>query len=146
MAEAPRDLTYLQFDSVRDMLDYLSNEIARMKTLLGDLLRIVEEDKAKADIMNQLEQVFSELANRPIRPQEAEFELGGIRVIVNPTPKSELDILLDVLRSVQQKVVHLERAKKSLEPLSKIEAVGIKVTLIMEGGVPRHVLIKIPTA
>ncbi len=144
MAEAPRDLTYLQFDSIRDMLDYLSNEISRMKTLLGDLLRIVEEDKAKADIMNQIESLLAEVAGRPTRAPEAQLELGGIKIYINPSPKAELDLLLDVLRSVQQRVVQLERAKKSLEPLSKIEGAGIKVTLIMESGVPKHVLIKIP--
>jgi len=144
MAEAPRDLSYVQFDSVRDMLEYLSNEISKTKTLLGDLLRRVEEDKAKADIMNQIESLLAEVAGRPARPPEAQLELGGIKIYINPSPKAELDLLLDVLRSVQQRVVQLERAKKSLEPLSKIEGAGIKVTLILENGVPKHVLIKIP--
>ena len=145
MGEAPRNLEFKQFNGVRELLDWLDNEISNTKAVLGDLLRIVEEDKAKAEIVTRLESLLSEISgSKPAGLREAQLELGGVKVYINPTPKLELDLLIDVLRSIQQKVVQLERVKKSLEPLAKIDVGGIKVSVISENGVPRHVLIKIP--
>ncbi len=128
-----------RYTSVSDFIKELDAEITRLKGELGDLLRRLENAKAKAEVMVKLENLLSGAGGSKLGGTE--IQLGQARAIVNPTPKQEFDILVDVVRSLQSKIIALERARKDLDPLLKIGDIELTLEVIFENGIPSRLLI-----
>jgi len=145
-AQMPTVSELVRFNSVTDFIEYLDKEIGELRGKLGELLRRLESTKAKAMLINKFESLVSELAKSA--GQQAgpagtwEINLGLTRVVVNPTPKQELDALVAVVKSYQERVVMLERLKKNLEPLTKLSEIEIGIEVVFENMIPTMIFIK----
>ena len=129
-----------RYTSVSEFMKDLEAEITRLKGELGDLLRRLESAKAKAEVMVKLESLLS-AAGGGTKLGGTEVQLGQARAIINPSPKQEFDILVDVVRSLQSKIIALERSRKDLDPLTRIGDLEITLEVIFENGIPSKLLI-----
>jgi len=128
-----------RYTTVSDFLKDLDAEITRLKGELGDLLRRLENAKAKAEVMMKLENLLSAAGGAKLGGTE--IQLGQAKAIINPTPRQEFEILVDVVRSLQSKIIALERARKDLDPLAKIGDIELTLEVIYENGIPSRILI-----
>lgn len=142
-AEAAQSVTILKFNNVKDLFEYMDREIAESKKLLGDMLREVEKIRVAADLSSKLEELLKDLGGAGMPQAAAELELDGVKVYVNPTPRLELQVLVDAIKGMQERILQLERARKSLEPLSKLEGVNASINVILEGGNVKTIIIKV---
>ncbi|MCE4611535.1 MAG: hypothetical protein F7B17_06165 [Desulfurococcales archaeon] len=142
-AEAAQSVTVLKFGNVKDLFEYMDKEIAESKKMLGDMLREVEKIRVAADLSSKLEELLKDLGGAGMPQAAAELELDGVKVYVNPTPRLELQVLVDAIKGMQERILQLERARKSLEPLSKLEGVNASINVILEGGNVKTVIIKV---
>ncbi len=129
-----------RYSSVSEFMKDLDAEITRLKGELGDLLRRLESAKAKAEVMVKLENLLS-AAGGGAKLGGTEVQLGQAKAIINPSPKQEFDILVDVVRSLQGKIIALERSRKDLDPLTRIGDLEITLEVIFENGIPAKLLI-----
>ncbi|MCE4624669.1 MAG: hypothetical protein F7C35_02235 [Desulfurococcales archaeon] len=129
-----------RYSRVSDFLKDLDAEITRLKGELGDLLRRLENAKAKAEVMVKLENLLSAAAGGA-KLGGTEITLGQAKAVINPTPKQEFDILVDVVRSLQGKIIALERSRKDLDPLARIGDIELTLEVIYENGIPSRILI-----
>ncbi len=129
-----------RYTTVSDFLKDLDAEITRLKGELGDLLRRLENAKAKAEVMMKLENLLS-AAGGGAKLGGTEIQLGQAKAVINPTPRQEFEILVDVVRSLQSKIIALERARKDLDPLARIGDIEITLEVIYENGIPARILI-----
>ena len=129
-----------RYTTVSDFLKELDAEITRLKGELGDLLRRLENAKAKAEVMMKLENLLS-AAGGGTKLGGTEIQLGQSKAVINPTPRQEFEILVDVVRSLQSKIIALERARKDLDPLARIGDIEITLEVIYENGIPARILI-----
>ncbi len=136
----------VKFNSITDFIEYIDKEISDLRSKLGELLRRLEGTKAKAMLINKFESLVSELAKSAGQPAAGagswEINLGMTKVIVNPTPKQELDALVAVVKSYQERVVLLERLKKSLEPLTRLSEVEVTLEVVFENTIPTKIFIR----
>jgi len=141
----PPAVELVQFNGISEFNKFLDDEISRLRSQLGEFLRRLEAAKAKAEIMAKVESFLAELAKGQGGggSQGRELQLGPVTVIINPTPKQELDALVATARSLQERIVTLERIKKGLEPLQKMPAVDVKVEVLMENKIPTRVFLHI---
>ena len=141
----PPAVELVQFNGISEFNKFLDDEISRLRSQLGEFLRRLEAAKAKAEIMAKIESFLAELAKGQGggEAQGRELQLGPVSVIINPTPKQELDALVATARSLQERIVTLERIKKGLEPLQKMPAVDVKVEVLMENKIPTRVFLHI---
>jgi hypothetical protein len=130
-----------RYTSVMDFLKDLDAEITRLKGELGDLLRRLENAKAKAEVMVKLENLLAFAAGGGAKLGGTEIQLGQAKALINPTPKQEFDILVDVVRNLQSKIIALEKARKDMDPLSRIGDIELTLEVIYENGVPSKILI-----
>ena len=138
-----KNVYIMKFDGVKNLLEYLDREIAENKKLLGDLLREVERVKVAADATSRLEAILKELGGATPPAAAAELDLEGIKVYINPSPRVELQVLVDAIRGLQQKILQLERTRKSLEPLTKLGELNADINVVFEDGVIRTIVIKL---
>jgi len=133
------------FNGVADFTKFLDEEISRLRSQLGEFLRRLEATKAKAEIMAKIEGFLAELAREQAggELQGRQLQLGPVSVVVNPTPKQELDALVATARSLQERIAALEKIRKDIEPLQKMPPVEVKIEVLMENGIPTRIYLRI---
>ncbi len=136
---ATRLIDIRRYNSVSEFIKDIDAEITRLKGELGELLRRLENAKAKAEVLVKLESL---LAGTGGKLGGTELNLGQAKAIINPTPKQEFDILVDVVRSLQNRIIALERARKDLDPLVRIGDLDLTLEVIYENGVPSKILVR----
>ncbi len=139
--DAPPQVEIKEFTNLKSLFQYIDEEIARFRAELGELLRRLEEAKAKAEMMVKLERIVKELAGRESLGG-ATIDLGGVLVYVNPSPKQEFDIFVEAIRNMQDRIVHLERIKKNIEPLTKMGDIEFKMEVVLKNGIPHSIILK----
>ncbi len=131
------------FQSVSEFNAYLENEASNLRSQLGESLRRLEALKAKAEMLTKFESLLSQLAKGgEVGGESREFALGPVKVVVNPSPKQELEVLVNVVRSVQERLMLIEKIKKALEPLFKAQDVEVKLEVVFENNVPTKIFIR----
>ncbi|MEB3760323.1 MAG: hypothetical protein GSR72_02870 [Desulfurococcales archaeon] len=129
-----------RYSSVGDLIKELDAEITRLKGELGELLRRLESAKAKAEVLVKLENLLSTAGGGKLGGTE--IPLGQAKAIINPTPKQEFDILVDVVRSLQNRIIALERVRKDMDPLVRLGDIDLALEVIYENGIPSRILVK----
>ena len=141
----PPVIELVPFNSIADFNKFLDEEISRLRSQLGEFLRRLEAAKARAEIMAKIESFLAELAREQAgaEAQGRQLQLGPVSVVVNPTPKQELDALVATARSLQERIVTLEKIKKGIEPLQKMPSVEVKIEVLMENRIPTKIYLHI---
>jgi len=131
----------VKYNSVSEFFKHLDSKIVELRSQLGELLRRLENAKAKAEVLVKLESLLAETAAGS-KLGGTEINLGQAKAIINPTPKQEFEILVDVVRSIQNRIVALERIRKDVEPLSRLGEVDLTLEVVYENGLPTKILIR----
>ena len=150
MAEAKLStvVDMVSFNSISEFNNYLDGEINKLKSQLGEYLRRLEAVKAKAETLVRFESLLAELAKaaksegKGLGLEEREFTLGTTKIVVNPSPKQELEALVAIVRSLQERIMLLEKIKKNLEQLAKIQDIEIKLDVLFENTIPVKIFIR----
>ncbi|MEB3851460.1 MAG: hypothetical protein LRS49_02610 [Desulfurococcales archaeon] len=143
-SRVPPVVDLVSFGNIGEFTKFIDDEISNLRSQLGEFLRRLEAAKARADIMTKIESFLAELARgQGGELQGRQLQLGPVSVVVNPTPKQELDALVAAARSLQERIVVLERIKKSIEPLQRMPAVDVKIEVLMENRIPTKVFLHI---
>ena len=130
-----------EFESPRELFQFLDEEISRLRASLGELLRRLEAAKAKAEMMTKLESILRQLSGQGGLGGTV-LTMDNVNVYINPDPKQEYDVLVDLIRRMQDRIVYLERVRKGLEPLSGLGDVNITLEVVLINGVPKNIIVK----
>ncbi len=141
MADQGKLVDIVKYSSVSDFFKDLDTKIVELRSQLGELLRRLENAKAKAEVLIKLESLLAEAAGGA-KLGGTEISLGTAKAIINPTPKQEFDLLVDVVRSIQNRIVALERIRKDVEPLSRLGDLDLTLEVVYENGLPTKILVK----
>lgn len=141
MADEGKLIDMVTYNSVSDFFKDLDAKLVEMRSKLGELLRRLEGAKAKAEVLVRLESLLAETSGGA-KIGGTEISLGTAKAVVNPTPKQEFDILVDVVRSLQNRIVAMERVRKEVEPLSKLGDLELQLEVVYENGLPTRILIR----
>ena len=129
------------FSSIEEFIKSIDNDISRLKALLGDYLRRMENVKIKAESLLKFEELLWKVAEgAPAGGKEV--DLGSVKLVVNPSPKQILDTLVEVVRSIQDRITALEKARKSLAIFEQVKEVVADIEVVYKDGVPVTVIVR----
>jgi hypothetical protein len=136
-------LEFKAFNTPDELKKFLDDEIGRIRTLLGDYLRRLEENRIKAERLKKAQEAIVKLAGEK---QVASFEgreidLSGLRVLVNPSLRQETEVLEDVVKSLQDKLNIIQKIRKALDPLASFEEGIVTITTVMSDNIPVKIMI-----
>jgi len=132
----------VRFKNARELLSWLDSEIAKTRSTFEELKSRLESLKRKAEVERRIESLLREIAGEP-RVGRSETRLGELRILVNPQPVEELEVLEKLLEATSLKLQRLESARKLLEPLGAVGEEPVVVELVVEEGAPRNLIIRI---
>lgn len=131
------------FKTPEELKNFMDEEIGRVRSLMGDYLRRLEEIRVRADRLKKAQAALIKFAGDKQMPalEGREVELPGLRVLVNPGPRQETDTLEEVVKTLQTKLDHMQKIRKALDPLSDFEEGVVTISVVTSDNIPTRMMI-----
>ena len=105
-------------------------------------MRRIESVKARTDRHIKIQGLLSRIVKRKF-PEGEIVDLKGVEALINPSPKQELDILLEAMQSVQDHINQLENVRKAVSIFQEAQGLDIPVEVVYRDGVPKTIIVRI---
>ena len=136
-----------EFSSAQELLRFIDSQLTDLRKTLGDLLRVIEELRAKSELDKRIRELLLRLSKQGAGEGSAEsrpeiVKLGdALELVINPSPSVELRYLEDLAETINKKIAKLQAARKGVEQLAEI-GLEAKLDVILVDDVPTTVFIK----
>jgi hypothetical protein len=134
-----------EYISAEQLAERLEKEIGDTKSTLGEYLRRLDEIRNLAEKSKKIREVVLKLAGRKgTTENNGEINLGNIDIILDASPFHELTAIEQVVRSFQERLLVLQRAREAMKWLDQLgDTDGLKYLVVENEGVPERVLFKV---
>lgn len=134
-----------EFESLEEVEDALDKEISETKSNLGKCLQRLDGIRSLAEKTKKIRQMVRKLAGKKaVSESLGEFSVNGFNVVLDAGPLDELTALEAVVRSHQDLLLTLQKARGALKPLAELgDTDGMKYLVVENKGVPERILLKI---
>lgn len=134
-----------EYSSAEEIADTLDKEISDTKSTLGEYLRKLDDIRALAEKSKKIHEVVLKLAGKKAAAETlGEIAVGNLNIILDANPFHELTAIEEVVRSHQERLLVLQKAREALKWLDQIgDTEGLKYLVLETDGVPGRILFKI---
>jgi len=134
-----------EYESAVDIAKAIDAEISRTKSVLGDYLRRLDEIRTLAERSKKIREVVFKLAGKKAAQTSlGEITVGDLSVVLDANPFHELTAIEEVVRSQQDRLLILQKAREALNWVDQIgETEGLKYIVLESDKVPERILLKI---
>lgn len=133
-----------EYEKVADLVKPVDDQINKIRSLLGDYLRRLDEARVRIEKLNKVRSSLAKIVGGEVAVSQGsqEIDLMGLKIIVNPTPQDEISVYEEVVKDLQNRLTVLQRVKKALEPLSGMD-VDVGVSVLIRDEVPVKILVRL---
>jgi hypothetical protein len=134
-----------EYESAIEIAKAMDSEISRTKSVLGDYLRRLDEIRTLAERSKKIREVVFKLAGKKAAQNSlGEITVGDLSVILDANPFHELTAIEEVVRSQQDRLLVLQKAREALNWVDQIgDTEGLKYLVLESDKVPERILLKI---
>ena len=134
-----------EYQSATEIAEALDEEIARTKSMLGEYLRRLDEIRALAERSKKIRDVVFKLAGKKTSQNNlGEITVGDLNVVLDANPFHELMAIEEAVRSQQERLLVLQKAREALKWVDQIEDTeGLRYLVLESDGVPERILLKV---
>jgi hypothetical protein len=115
------------------------------KSTLGEYLRRLDDIRSLAEKSKKIHEVVMKLAGRKAASESlGEIAIGNLNIVLDANPFHELTAIEEVVRSHQERLLALQKAREALKWLDQIgDTEGLKYLVVEQEGIPERILFKI---
>lgn len=134
-----------EFSSAEEIAETLDKEISETKSTLGEYLRRLDDIRALAEKSKKIHEVVMKLAGKKATSESlGEISVGSLNIVLDANPFHELTAIEEVVRSHQERLLVLQKAREALKWLDQLgDTDGLKYLVIQADGVPERILFRI---
>lgn len=134
-----------EYDSASEIAKTIDTEISETKSMLGEYLRRLDEIRNLAERSKKIREVVFKLAGKKAAQENlGEIAVGGLSVVLDANPFHELTAIEEVVRSQQERLLVLQKAREALKWVDQIgDTEGLKYLVLENDGVPERILFKV---
>ncbi len=134
-----------EYESAVEIAKFMDNEISKTKSILGEYLRRLDEIRNLTERSKKIREVVFKLAGKKSAQSSlGEIDVGDLSIVLDANPFHELTAIEKVVRSQQDRLMILQRARESLNWVDQIgDTDGLKYLVLESDGVPEKILLKI---
>lgn len=139
---------FKQFKTPKDLTQFIEDEVGRVRTMLGEYLRRLEEGRGRVERAKKTREALAKFAGSKdvMHGGPREIVVGGLKVTLNATPEQEQEVLEEVVRTLQDKLNSLQVVRKSIEPLTHLEETqGAIISVATIDSIPVKLLLSVQT-
>jgi len=134
-----------EFTSFMEVTETLDKEISNTKSMLSKYLSRLDEVRHSAENLKKLHSTLSKVVGRKaLKESLGEINVEDMTFVLDASPLDELNALESVVRSYQEWLSSLQKARESLEAFNELgDTDGLKIQLVEANGVPETILFNI---
>ena len=134
-----------EYESAEEIEETLDKDISNTKSTLGEYLRRLDEIRTLAEKSKKIRAVVMKLAGKKSSPESlGEIDVGSIKIVLEANPLDELTAIESVVRSHQERLLTLQKAREGVKPLTELgDTDGMKFLVVENNGVPERILLKV---
>ena len=135
-----------EYESAEEIAETLDKDISHTKSTLGEYLRRLDEIRNLAEKSKKIREVVMKLAGKSKASSESlgEISVGNLNIVLDANPFHELTAIESVVRSHQERLLVLQKAREALKWLDQLgDTEGLKYLVVESEGVPERILFKI---
>ncbi|HTY74643.1 MAG TPA: hypothetical protein VMD05_03660 [Candidatus Nanoarchaeia archaeon] len=134
-----------EYISAEQLAQRLDKEIGDTKSTLGEYLRRLDEIRTLAEKSKKIREVVLKLAGKKGQTESlGEISVGSLNIILDANPFHELTAIESVVRSFQERLLVLQKAREALKWLDQLgDTDGLKYLVVENEGVPERILFKL---
>ena len=134
-----------EYESAVEIAKAMDSDISQTKSLLGEYLRRLDSIRNLAERSKKIREVVFKLAGKKSSQSSlGEITVGDLSVILDANPFHELTAIEQVVRSQQDRLLVLQKAREALNWVDQIgDTEGLKYIVLENDGVPERILLKI---
>jgi len=134
-----------EYGSAEEIAETLEKEISETKSALGEYLRRLDDIRALAEKSKKIHEVVMKLAGKKASSESlGEIAVGNLNIVLDANPFHELTAIEEVVRSHQERLLCLQKAREALKWLDQIgDTEGLKYLVVETDGIPGRILFKI---
>jgi len=134
-----------EYESAEEIEKTLDRDISNTKSTLGEYLRRLDEIRSLAEKSKKIREVVMKLAGKKASDESlGEISMGNLNIVLDANPFDELTAIESVVRSHQERLLVLQKARESLKWLDQLgDTDGLKYLVVETEGVPERILFKI---
>jgi DNA repair exonuclease SbcCD ATPase subunit len=134
-----------EYVSAEQLAERLDKEIGDTKSTLGEYLRRLDEIRTLAEKSKKIREVVLKLAGKKGQTESlGEISVGSLNIILDANPFHELTAIESVVRSFQERLLVLQKAREALKWLDQLgDTDGLKYLVVENEGVPERILFKL---
>jgi hypothetical protein len=134
------------YSSFLQLSEMIEKEISQTKSKLGKYLLQIDKKKNLAEKSRNIRTTVFKLADKKqVKEDQNEFEINGLQIVLDATPRHEIEALESVAKSQQDRLHYLQKTRtalKELDKLGEVQEVGFFV--VEKYGVPEKILLNVP--
>jgi len=135
-----------EYTSAQAIADDLDKDLSETKSLLGEYLRRLDEIRTLAEKSKKVREVIMKLAGKKTGTADSpgEITVGTLNIILDANAFHELTAIEAVVRSHQERLSALQKARDALKWLDQLgDTEGLKYLVLEDVGIPQRILFKI---
>jgi len=134
-----------EYESAIEIAKAMDTDISKTKSILGEYLRRLDSIRNLAERSKKIREIVFKLAGKKSAQSSlGEIEVGDLSVILDANPFHELTAIEQVVRSQQDRLLILQKARDALNWVDQIgDTEGLKYLVLESDGVPERILLKI---
>ena len=134
-----------EYESAEQIEETLDRDISNTKSTLGEYLRRLDEIRSLAEKSKKIREIVMKLAGKKSSNESlGEISMGNLNIVLDANPFDELTAIESVVRSHQERLLILQKARESLKWLDQLgDTDGLKYLVVESEGVPERILFKI---
>ena len=134
-----------EYESAVDIAQAMDEDISKTKSILGEYLRRLDSIRNLAERSKKIREVVFKLAGKKSAQSSlGEITVGDLSVILDANPFHELTAIEQVVRSQQDRLLVLQKARDALNWVDQIgDTDGLKYLVMENDGVPEQILLLI---
>jgi hypothetical protein len=134
-----------EYGSAEEIAETLDKEIADTKSTLGEYLRRLDDIRNLAEKSKKIHEVVMKLAGKKAATETlGEISIGNLSLVLDANPFHELTAIEQVVRSHQERLLVLQKAREALKWLDQLgDTEGLKYLVLQSDGVPERILFRI---
>ena len=134
-----------EYESAIDIAKFMDTEISKTKSILGEYLRRLDEIRNLTERSKKIREVVFKLAGKKSSQSSlGEINVGDLSIVLDANPFHELTAIEQVVRSQQDRLLILQKAREALNWVDQIgDTDGLRYLVLESNGVPEKILLKI---
>ncbi len=139
------DLDLLVFRNIHQFSKYLDEKIMEIERKLGEVSALLENVKAKRARYERIRKMIEEVSGvGPGAALSTTLNISGLRIVIDPKPIEEYEILENVYKALTDKLNVLRKIKEIVvNYLEKyLDEEALNVIVEMRADIPVRILIK----